>query len=673
MKRLLFFSLIIFAVSSCNKDEVQPSNPLVCFEFPVGELRTGEQIQFTSCTTGATEWLWQFGDAGTSSYENPTHTYSQPGSYDVKLTVKLNGKEVSEVKKIVIVKALIFYHPATTIAKDSTWVRGIHIVKGTINVSGAKLTIEAGATVKFNQGGDKRINVGTSGLSAATLVANGTSQLPIVFTSNASLPTANSWGALSFGPNLSTTPVISNAVIEYGGGTFDYNRPNAPVEFLGGGKADITNTVIRKTTKYGVYLSQESGFSIFTGNTIDLESESGHVVFLDADHLHTFKDELNTLKGKGILISFTPITTNVTIEPMLLPFYTEHSLLIGNTTETTFTITAGTEINFAGGGAILLGGAGYLTKLLINGTQANPVKLKSTSTAPWVGIRITKGFSPSSIINYAIITDAYYGGPGEAIIKVTDAVLNLTNSSISGPMPYTIWMDASASFGTFTNNTIGMGATHSMMIDKKHFKNFPKGNTFAGLGDPRASIFVMASNVSTTTFNIAENFTITDPGAPYYMLGNISVGNPANTAVGPTLTIEPGVDLRFKEYHGLYIGVETYNFPPALDATVIMNGTAEKPIRLGPIPGYTNWEGVFFDNGTNPNCSMQYTTVEGARENNVRITVGNGASATKYPLINNCTFKNAVKYPIFVETNNNPNIGTNNTYTGNGTNSVFFQ
>jgi PKD repeat protein len=36
-------------------------------------------------------WQWDFGDGGTSSQRNPTHTYSEHGRYDVVLTVRDNG------------------------------------------------------------------------------------------------------------------------------------------------------------------------------------------------------------------------------------------------------------------------------------------------------------------------------------------------------------------------------------------------------------------------------------------------------------------------------------------------------------------------------------------------------------------------------------------------------
>jgi gliding motility-associated-like protein len=44
----------------------------------------GIQTDFTSQTTsGATSWYWDFGDGNSSTLENPTHTYSASGQYDV--------------------------------------------------------------------------------------------------------------------------------------------------------------------------------------------------------------------------------------------------------------------------------------------------------------------------------------------------------------------------------------------------------------------------------------------------------------------------------------------------------------------------------------------------------------------------------------------------------------
>lgn len=45
-------------------------------------------VQFSDASTGAmTQWLWDFGDGATSSEPSPAHTYHEPGTFDVALTV----------------------------------------------------------------------------------------------------------------------------------------------------------------------------------------------------------------------------------------------------------------------------------------------------------------------------------------------------------------------------------------------------------------------------------------------------------------------------------------------------------------------------------------------------------------------------------------------------------
>src|SRR6185369_2483932 len=109
-----------------------------------------------------------------STSENPTHAYNSGGTFTVKLTTSDGKNSVVTTKQITVAKALVFYHPANTISHDSVWVTGLHIVTGTIKVNGAKLTIQPGAVVRFYDGADKRIEVGSTGFTSSTFIANGT-------------------------------------------------------------------------------------------------------------------------------------------------------------------------------------------------------------------------------------------------------------------------------------------------------------------------------------------------------------------------------------------------------------------------------------------------------------------------------------------------------------------
>ncbi len=44
-------------------------------------------VNFTNNATGASSFLWNFGDSATATISNPNHTYNAPGSYTVSLTV----------------------------------------------------------------------------------------------------------------------------------------------------------------------------------------------------------------------------------------------------------------------------------------------------------------------------------------------------------------------------------------------------------------------------------------------------------------------------------------------------------------------------------------------------------------------------------------------------------
>jgi PKD repeat protein len=48
-------------------------------------------------------WSWNFGDGGTATKKNPTHTYAAPGTYDVTLTVKDTSGLTDSVTKQVTV------------------------------------------------------------------------------------------------------------------------------------------------------------------------------------------------------------------------------------------------------------------------------------------------------------------------------------------------------------------------------------------------------------------------------------------------------------------------------------------------------------------------------------------------------------------------------------------
>ncbi len=64
-------------------------------------------VNFTDLTTGSpSTWAWNFGDGNTSTEQNPTHTYSNPGTYTVELTASNTmGNDVATYTDLITITA----------------------------------------------------------------------------------------------------------------------------------------------------------------------------------------------------------------------------------------------------------------------------------------------------------------------------------------------------------------------------------------------------------------------------------------------------------------------------------------------------------------------------------------------------------------------------------------
>ncbi len=90
MKKInyLLLSLVLLGISvifnGCKKDEPEP---VANFNADNTTITEGGTVNFTDLSTNTpTSWLWNFGDGGTSSSKNPSHTYSTANTYTVSLT-----------------------------------------------------------------------------------------------------------------------------------------------------------------------------------------------------------------------------------------------------------------------------------------------------------------------------------------------------------------------------------------------------------------------------------------------------------------------------------------------------------------------------------------------------------------------------------------------------------
>ena len=101
---ILFGLLLVSIISSCKKeDPVLPPDPPTA-AFSTGTIE-GLTVTFINASVGADSYSWEFGDGNTSTEEAPTHTYTEEGSYTIKLTVTNTSGSNSSTLDISVVEA----------------------------------------------------------------------------------------------------------------------------------------------------------------------------------------------------------------------------------------------------------------------------------------------------------------------------------------------------------------------------------------------------------------------------------------------------------------------------------------------------------------------------------------------------------------------------------------
>ena len=150
-------------------------------------------VSFTSTSTDATSWFWDFGDPApgsnnTSTLQNPSHTYSSPGNYIVYLTVSNICGSASTSQIITVISDCCasssyvnytagYYTTTVTYTSSSTWTSNLRIAVPVIVKAPYVLTVNAGVTIEFGPLGKIIVENGTLTTPGAQLVMQQNSNL----------------------------------------------------------------------------------------------------------------------------------------------------------------------------------------------------------------------------------------------------------------------------------------------------------------------------------------------------------------------------------------------------------------------------------------------------------------------------------------------------------------
>ena len=83
--------------------ESQDPPPAPVANFTYAQTAGTLDVAFTDTSTGSpTQWSWDFGDGGTATDQNPTHTYAAAGTFNVSLTATSAGGPNTVIKSVTV-------------------------------------------------------------------------------------------------------------------------------------------------------------------------------------------------------------------------------------------------------------------------------------------------------------------------------------------------------------------------------------------------------------------------------------------------------------------------------------------------------------------------------------------------------------------------------------------
>jgi hypothetical protein len=325
---------------------------------------------------------------------------------------------------------------------------------GTQNSQGMVINIEPGVVIKFTEG--SYIDFSYWDNEYATIIAKGTADNHIVFTSNSPSQEAGDWKSINLYKGAVNCE-FEYCDFKYGGSSEGYG--NIYIE----DKVSFKNCNFTNSKSYGIKLNETGEFSNFTGNNFSNHQIAPIYIYPNA--VTTMGTGNNFEAGSVIFVYATANldkSGNHTWLNQGVPYKMSGTMRIGSPNGTTLTINAGTVLKFESSTGIQVAywddNSG---KIICNGTDDNIVTFTSASPSPqkgdWDGIYFYKNVAGSKL-NHCLID---YAGNNEyqgavSLDNSGNNTITISNSTISNSASYGITVDENSSIDystvTFINN-----------------------------------------------------------------------------------------------------------------------------------------------------------------------------------------------------------------------------
>jgi len=280
-------------------------------------------------------------------------------------------------------------------------------------------------------------------------------------------------------------------------------------------------------------------------------------------------------------------------------------------------LAAGKRITVAYPGTPNIGGT-----LIAEGTPEHPIWFERRDAEPWASLYI---HAPGTARLANVFLSGGGGGSFEsgATIDVlgdstlpADALLYVDNVKIEGSVGTGVWMQRGSTFMAGSKNltVTGSGNDESpfpLRISEHTMDALPVGKY---TGNKIDEILLQTEGYGIAGGGLTVDATLHERGVPYRMgdsqVDSFIIGRSDDGPVA-TLTIEPGVVMRFEKQNAFRI--QTFTTDKPAQAALRAIGTAEKPIvftSASATPKAGDWEGLWFGGIPLPTNRLDHVRIE---------------------------------------------------------------
>ena len=587
------------------------------------------------------------------------------------------------------------------ITTNTTWTKANspYIVISDIIIRGATLTVEPGVVVKFSPGTGLQLGdtwyLGQTRTANGGLHAVGMESDSILFTSLSG--SRNNWKGIYFHPSCDIGGKISTmryCVVENAGQN-GYGQSANIYCNDSGTQPTISSCTLRDATGYGIYLSSSSisiinctinsntsegihceacaptitGCTIRDNGSYPLHFQSGQLMIHTGNSYSGNETELIAMDGGIIKQNYTWFNDGG-----------EPYAVLGNITlrDATLTVEPGVVVKFSTDTGLQMGDSWYQggTKtadgnLYAIGTSSDSITFTSLSgkSNDWRGIfyhYYSDYWGRTSTMSYCVVEKAGQNSYGQSanVYCKSKTQPTISNCTLRDATGYGIYLSSSSI--SIINCTINSNTSEGIHCEAcaptitgctirdngsypLHFQSgqlmIHTGNSYSG---NETELIAMDGGI------IKQNYTwFNDGGEPYAVLGNITLRD-------ATLTVEPGVVVKFSTDTGLQMGDSWYQGgTKTADGNLYAIGTSSDSITFTSLSGKSNdWRGIFYHYYSDywgRTSTMSYCVVEKAGQNSYGQSANVYCKSKTQPTISNCTISKSGGNGIYLS-NASPTI-----------------